>query len=214
MKFDRKSLKLYAVTDRHWLNGKTLEEQVEESVKNGATFVQLREKNCSFEEFVEIAKKVKVVTDKHHVPFVINDEIDVAMAVDADGVHIGQSDENLICARKKLGDNKIIGVSVHDLNELQEAEKNGADYVGCGAVFSTNTKLDVDVMKFEKLKEICFASDMPVVAIGGISKSNLMQLAGSGIDGIAVVSAIFGAENIASETKELAMKVEEMLKND
>jgi len=203
MKINKNSMLLYAVTDRTWLDGDSLENQVELAVNNGVTFLQLREKDLGFDEFVELAKSMKTIANKADIPFVINDNIDVAIASGADGVHLGQDDISADKAREILGDDKIIGISVQTVEDAVLAEKKGADYLGVGAVFSTSTKLDASDVSFETLREVCNAVSIPVVAIGGINKDNLLQLKGSGIDGVAVVSAIFAQKNIANATIEL-----------
>lgn len=212
MNFDKNSLRLYIITDRTWLLDNKLKDQVEESIKAGATFVQLREKDITFDEFVSIAKEIKEVTDRYNVPFVINDNVDVALAVDADGVHVGQSDEELASARTRLGNDKIIGVSAGTIEEAISAEKGGADYIGVGAVFSTSTKLDADSIPMDKLKEICASVNIPVVAIGGITPTNILELKGSGIYGISVISAIFAQKNITKATEELNKLTKELMK--
>jgi thiamine-phosphate pyrophosphorylase len=210
LKLDSKSLLLYAITDRAWLKGKTVAEAVEEAILGGATCIQLREKNLSDEEFLKTAMDVKAVTDKYNIPFIINDNVDIAVRVGADGAHIGQDDEEIKSAREKLGADKIIGLSAATVEEAVQAEQSGADYIGVGAVFNTLTKLDANTVSFETLKEICNTVKIPVVAIGGISKDNALQLAGTGIEGISVVSAIFAQNDIktaASELLELAKKI-------
>ena len=205
------SLKLYAVTDRSWLRGETLYQQVEKALKGGATFIQLREKDMSDKEFLDTALEIKELTDRYNVPFVINDNVDVAIRCNADGVHVGQDDMEAGNVRQMLGSDKIIGVSVHNVSEAIQAEQSGADYLGVGAVFSTSTKSDAENVSFEMLHDICRAVSIPVVAIGGITKDNIQELKGSGINGVAVVSAIFAAEDIEAATNELMEKVEEML---
>lgn len=195
--------KLYLVTDRDVLKGRDLGKAVEDSILGGATIVQLREKDVTSREFYAIAVKIKDITDKYNVPLIINDRLDIALAVGAFGVHIGQSDMPCIIARKVLGKDKIIGVSVHTLEEALEAEKDGADYLGCGAVFSTSTKKDATNVSYDKLKEIKARVKIPVVAIGGINEKNLAQLKGTNIDGVAIVSAILGKENIKEATENL-----------
>lgn len=195
--------KLYLVTDRDVLKGRDLGKAVEDSILGGATIVQLREKDVTSREFYAIAAKIKVITDKYNVPLIINDRLDIALAVGAFGVHIGQSDMPCIIARKVLGKDKIIGVSVHTLEEALEAEKDGADYLGCGAVFSTSTKKDATNVSYDQLKEIKARVKIPVVAIGGINEKNLAQLKESNIDGVAIVSAILGKENIKEATENL-----------
>jgi thiamine-phosphate pyrophosphorylase len=198
------------ITDRAWLKGKTVAEAVEEAILGGATCIQLREKNLSDEEFLKIAIDVKAVTDKYNIPLIINDNVDIAVKVGADGAHIGQDDEEIKSAREKLGADKIIGLSAATVEEAVQAEQSGADYIGVGAVFNTLTKLDANTVSFETLKEICNTVKIPVVAIGGISKNNALELAGTGIEGISVVSAIFAQNDIktaASELLELAKKI-------
>jgi len=212
LKLDNKALLLYAITDRTWLKEKTLPEAVEEAILGGATFIQLREKNLGYEEFFKIAGEVKAVTDKYNIPFVINDNVDVAASIDADGVHIGQSDEEIKTAREKLGFNKIIGLSAVTVEDAIKAEQSGADYIGVGAVFNTSTKLDADTVPFETLKEICDAVSIPVVAIGGISKDNVLELIDTGIAGISVVSAIFAQDNIKNATLELLNLTKQIIK--
>lgn len=200
----RKSMLLYAITDRGWLKeGETLEGVVEDVLKSGATFLQLREKIQGHEEIVEMAKKLQVLCKKYNVPFVVNDDIMAAKEMDADGVHIGQSDMEYTKAREILGPDKIIGVSAGNLQEAKEAERVGADYIGVGAVFHTDTKKDATSLTMDQLKEICEAVSIPVVAIGGISVDNALELKGTGVDGICVISAIFGSENPSEATKKL-----------
>ena len=195
MKISRKDLLLYAITDRTWLNGRSLLSQVEEVLKNGATFLQLREKNLSYNELVEEAVQIKEIAARYNVPFVINDNIYAAKESGADGVHIGQDDASYIKAREVLGDGKIIGMTAHNLNEALAAQEAGADYIGTGAVFPTSTKQDTIPLSLENLKEITDNIQIPVVAIGGINHENILRLKGSGIDGAAVISAIFAQEN-------------------
>lgn len=196
-------LLLYAVTDRAWLGNETLYEQVEKSLKGGVTFVQLREKKLDEESFLQEAIEIKELCKKYNVPFVINDNVDIAIKMDADGVHVGQSDMEAGDVRAKLGPNKIIGVSAQTVEQAILAEKHGADYLGVGAVFPTGSKDDAEDVPFETLKAICEAVSIPVIAIGGITKDNVKELAGSGICGIAVISAIFASKDIEAATKEL-----------
>lgn len=203
MKLENKTMLVYAVTDRTWLNGSTLEQQVEQAIKGGATLIQLREKELSYTAFLEQAIQLKKVTDKYHIPLIINDNVDVAKAVNAEGVHVGQKDMEAGAVRQKLGENKIIGVSVQTVEQALLAQKQGADYLGVGAVFSTSTKLDASEVSFETLQKICDTVSIPVVAIGGINAQNIMQLKNSGINGVAVVSAIFAQKDIIQATKEL-----------
>lgn len=203
MKCTKENLLLYAVTDRTWLNGDTLYSQVEKALKGGATFLQLREKSLGEDAFLAEALELKALCHQYQVPFVINDNVDIALAMDADGVHVGQSDMEAGDVRAKLGPDKIIGVSADTVQQAVLAEKHGADYLGVGAVFSTGTKLDAGAVSFETLQEICQAVSIPVIAIGGISQDNLCQLSGSGIVGVAVVSAIFAQNDIVSATRAL-----------
>ena len=203
MKLDKKDLLLYAVTDRHWLNGRTLYEVVKESLDGGATFIQLREKNLDQEHFLEEAKELKKLCAEYKVPFVINDNVDIALEIDADGVHVGQSDMEAGDVRTKLGPDKIIGVSAQTVEQAILAEKRGADYLGVGAVFPTGSKDDAVEVSHDTLRDICKAVSIPVIAIGGITVDNTPVLAGTGICGIAVISAIYAQENILEATKKL-----------
>lgn len=212
MKADKKTMLLYAVTDRAWLGGRRLEDDVEKALRGGATFLQIREKELDDAAFLEQAKAVKAVAGRYGVPFVVNDNVAVAKAVDADGVHVGQSDMEAGDVRAQLGPDKIIGVSVQTVEQAVLAEKRGADYLGVGAVFPTATKQDAAEVSFETLREICGTVSIPVVAIGGIHSENVMELAGSGIAGVAVVSAIFAAADIESAAAELAAKAREVVK--
>ena len=211
MKCDKKDLLLYAVTDRHWLNGRTLYSQVEEALKGGATFIQLREKELDEEHFLEEAKEIKELCRRYQVPFVINDNVEIALAVDADGVHVGQSDMEAGDVRAKLGPDKIIGVSAQSVEQAVMAEQNGADYLGVGAVFPTGSKADALEVSHDTLKAICKAVKIPVIAIGGISKENILELSGSGICGIAVISAIFAKDDIEEAARELRGLTEKMV---
>ena len=206
----KKSMCLYAVTDSMWLGNRTLPEVVKEALEGGATFLQIREKNLVYPEFVKLATEVKAVTDAYHIPYVVDDDVELAKEIDADGVHIGQSDLALVEARRVLGPDKIIGVSAHSVAEAIEAERNGADYLGVGSVFTTSTKLDAEAVSKATLKEICEAVSIPVVAIGGIQKDNMLQLKGTKVDGVAVVSAIFAAPDVRQAAKELRMTADEL----
>lgn len=196
MNCSREMMRLYAVTDRSWLNGQTLYEQVEQALKGGVTLVQLREKGLGAEQFLQEARQIQQLCRRFGVPLIINDSIEVALAVDADGVHLGQDDANAAQARQLLGKDKIIGVSAHNVQEALQAVQDGADYLGSGAVFGSGTKTNVSTLPMQTLREICSAVPIPVVAIGGITEQNLQHLSGSGISGAAVVSAIFAQENI------------------
>ena len=203
MKVDKTSMLLYAVTDRMWLGSNSIAAQVEDAIKAGVTFIQLREKHLDFESFLKQAKAIKAVTDRYAIPFVINDNTELALACGADGVHVGQLDMATGDVRRRIGKDKILGVSVQTVKQAVLAEKSGADYLGVGAVFPTSTKQDADVVSFDTLREICAAVAIPVVAIGGISKENVLALSGSGVDGIAVVSAIFAQPDIVAAAAEL-----------
>lgn len=213
MNCDKNDLLLYGVTDRSWLNGRTLYEQVEDALKGGATFIQLREKDLDADSFLKEAVKIKELCARYHVPFVINDNVEIAKKVDADGVHVGQHDMETSNVRAILGPEKIIGVSAQTVEQAVLAEKNGADYLGVGAVFHTGTKKDANSISHETVKQICEAVNIPVIAIGGISRENVMELQGTGICGIAVVSAIFAAKNIAEATKELKELTKNMIQS-
>ncbi|MFB0921235.1 MAG: thiamine phosphate synthase [Oscillospiraceae bacterium] len=201
--FDRASLLLYAVTDRSWLNGKTLAHDVEQALMGGTTMLQLREKDLDYDAFLSEAHKLKALCKVYGVPFIINDNVNIAHACDADGAHVGQSDMEAMKVRERLGPHKIIGVSAQTVEQALLAEKSGADYIGVGAVFTTATKKDADFVSYDELKAICAAVSIPVVAIGGICADNIEELAGSGIDGVAVVSAIFAESDIKAATKKL-----------
>lgn len=211
MKLDKKDLLLYAVTDRHWLNGASLCEQVKQAIIGGATFVQLREKSLDDNSFLQEALDVQKVCKQYQVPFVINDNVDIALKINADGVHVGQSDMKAQNVRELLGRNKILGVSAQTVDQAVLAEEQGADYLGVGAVFHTGSKMDADDVSFAALQAICRAVSIPVIAIGGINKENVMLLSKSGICGIAVISAIFSEKNIQAATHELRRLTESMV---
>lgn len=210
MRCDKQDLLLYAVTDRSWLGEESLYSQVEKALKGGATFVQLREKELDKEHFLEEAREIKELCKKYQVPFVINDSVEIALAADADGVHVGQTDMEAGDVRAKLGPDKIIGVSVQTVEQALLAQERGADYLGVGAVFPTGSKADADEVSHETLKAICAAAEIPVIAIGGISTDNVRRLSGSGICGIAVISAIFAKKDIENAAKELKALAKEM----
>lgn len=211
MKVSKESLLLYAITDRSWLHGRTLASQVEEALEGGATFLQLREKNLDDAHFLEEARELQALCREHGVPFIVNDNVDVALAMGADGIHVGQHDMEAGDVRKLLGPDKILGVSAQTVDQAILAEQRGADYLGVGAVFPTGSKDDADDVSFEELKAICEAVSIPVVAIGGISLLNVKELAGSGICGIAVISAIFAQSDIKMAAQQLRKETEEML---
>lgn len=206
------SLLLYAVTDRHWLGERTLYDVVRESLDGGVTFLQLREKDLDDENFYKEAVELQAMAREYGVPFVVNDNVDIAVRMDADGVHVGQSDMEAGDVRALIGPDKILGVSAQTVEQAVLAEKRGADYLGVGAVFPTGSKDDADDVSFETLKAICEAVSIPVVAIGGITAENTPELAGSGICGIAVISAIYGQKDIYEATASLKKVTEEMVK--
>lgn len=210
MKCDPNYMCLYAVTDRAWTGKQTLLEQVEDALKGGATCVQLREKELDLESFQKEAVEMKALCARYGVPFIVNDEVEIAVKCEADGIHVGQEDMEAGNVRALVGENMLIGVSAQTVEQALAAEKAGADYLGVGAVFSTTTKLDAAEVSHETLKAICEAVSIPVVAIGGIHKGNILELKGTGVDGVALVSAIFAAEDIQKECRELKKLSEEI----
>ena len=207
-----KSLVLYAVTDRHWTGEKNLLEQTEEAILGGTTMVQIREKDLDEVEFEKEARELQLLCKKYKVPFIVNDNVQLAAKIDADGVHVGQDDMDVLDVRAILGDEKIIGVSAQTVEEAVLAEQGGADYLGVGAVFPTGSKSDAIEVPHETLKAICSAVKIPVVAIGGITKDNLIELKDSGIKGISVISAIFAQKDIKSAAEELKKRTLEMIR--
>ena len=197
----RDDLKMYLITDSDILKGRDFYKCIEDAIKSGVTMVQLREKNTDGKEFLEKAIKLRELTNKYNVTFVINDRIDIAMLVDADGVHIGQSDIDAVSARKLLGDNKIIGVSARNLQEAKIAKENGADYLGIGAMFSTSTKSDAKLVSFNTLEEIIKEVNLPFVLIGGITLDNVKKLKHFKPDGYALVSGILGTDDISKRVE-------------
>lgn len=212
MKLDREAMLLYAVTDRTWVGEQTLYQQVEEALKGGVTCVQLREKELTPEDFLKEAKEIRALCKQYQVPFLINDNVEIAIQCGADGVHVGQSDMRADQVRSLMGEDPIVGVSVKTVEQALRAEDAGADYLGVGAVFSTATKKDASIVTYETLHQICRSVSIPVVAIGGINKENMQRLAGSAVDGVALVSAIFAQESIETECRlllELSKKMVE-----
>lgn len=207
----RKSLLLYAVTDRHWTGEKTLYQQTEEALLGGTTFLQIREKELNEADFEKEALELQALCKKYKIPFIVNDNVELAKKIDADGVHVGQEDMNACKVRELLGPDKILGVSAQTVEEAILAEKEGADYLGVGAVFPTGSKSDAIDVSHETLKAICKAVKIPVVAIGGITKDNLCQLKGSGIAGISVISAIFAQKDIKAAAEDLKKRTLEIL---
>lgn len=198
---------LYLITDRSFLRGRELKKVVEEAILGGVTLVQVREKNISTREFYNVALEVKEVTKHYKVPIIINDRIDIAQAIDAEGVHLGQSDMHIKIARKILGEEKIIGISAGNVKEAIEAERDGADYLGIGAVFYTGTKKDIETpIGIEGLKEVCNSVKIPSVAIGGVNETNFKEVLSTGVNGISVISAILGKDDIRQASKNLNIK--------
>ena len=199
----RESMLLYAVTDRSWLRGRLLADCVRQAVEGGATFVQLREKDAPFDEIVVLGRELGAICREADVPFVIDDDVDAALACGADGVHVGQDDMACAEARRRLGPDAIVGVSAQTIAQALQAQADGADYLGVGALIPTPTKPDaVDVTR-DELRAICDAVDIPVVGIGGLNAQTIPTIAGCGADGAAVVSAIFAADDCLRATQEL-----------
>ena len=210
----RQGMLLYAVTDQSWLKeGQTLLSVCEDVLGSGATFLQIREKDLDPNSFAEEAAKLKDLCARYKVPYVVNDSVEIALAIDADGVHVGQSDIKGRDIRGMIGTDKILGISAGTVAEAIAAENAGADYIGVGAVFGTSTKKNARNLTVEKLKEISSSVSIPVVAIGGISGKNLMELSGSGVDGVAVVSAIFAAADPGKATAALLALAKQMIAN-
>ncbi len=212
MRLDKKDLLLYAVTDRHWLKeGQRLYDQVEKALKGGVTFVQLREKDLDEEAFLEEAREMQALCREYGVPFVINDNVKLAVEIDADGVHVGQSDMEAGDVRAMIGPDKILGVSAQTVEQALAAQAHGADYLGVGAVFATSSKADAAEVDHAVVRDICRAVEIPAVAIGGITVANTPVLAGCGLAGIAVISAIFGAADIEAAARTLKKVTKEMV---
>lgn len=206
MRFDRRQLRVYAVTDRAWTGKMSLYEQVEAALKGGATMVQMREKGLTDDpagEYLEEAFSLRALTKRYNVPLIIDDNIKLALLCGADGVHVGQNDMDAAQARALLGPDKILGVTAKTVEQALKAQEQGADYLGSGAVFGTSTKADALPMTMERLGEICRSVSIPVVAIGGICLENIGKLKGSGAAGAAVVSGIFGAEDIEETVRQM-----------
>lgn len=211
MRCDKEAMLLYAVTDSRWTGKQTLYEQVECAVKGGITCLQLREKELESGEFLQEANEIKNLCKRNNIPFIINDNVEVAVKSGADGVHIGQKDMAASEVRKIIGSNMILGVSAQTVEQAKKAEADGADYLGVGAVFATSTKTDAADVSLDTLKQICEAVKIPVVAIGGINKNNISELSGTGVDGAALVSAIFAADDIEKECRILKEKLREVV---
>lgn len=212
MKFAESMLRLYAVTDRSWLGNQTLAQQVEQALRGGATCVQLREKELNDTDFLAEARELKALCARYGVPLIINDNVELALEVDADGVHVGQEDMDARDVRGLIGPDKILGVTAKTLEQAQKAQQAGANYLGSGAVFGSTTKLNARPMTKELLQSICESVQIPVVAIGGIHRGNIAFLAGTGIRGAAVVSGIFSAVDIAEECRILRAEIDKIVK--
>lgn len=203
MKLDKQTMQLYAITDRSCLGSNNLIEYIEQAILGGVTILQLREKDIDYDTYVKLATEVKQITDQYNIPLIINDRVDVALASNASGVHIGINDMKIHKARTMLGKDKIIGVSARTVEQALDAQKNGADYLGVGAVFNTNTKKDAKSISLDVLRDICCAVNIPVVAIGGITVHNILDLKNCNMNGVAVISAIFAQENPYKASQEL-----------
>lgn len=211
MKCDKKDLLLYGVTDRTWLDGRDLADVVEQSILGGVTMVQLREKDLAHDAFLEEARRIGQICRRHGVPFLIDDDVELAAAVGADGVHVGQHDMEAGMARAKVGPDMLLGVSAQTVEQALRAHAAGADYLGVGAVFPTGTKTDAEAVSYDTLKAICEAVDIPVVAIGGIGPDNVAKLAGSGICGVAVVSALYAQKDPCAAARTLLERTRAMV---
>lgn len=211
MKCDKKDLLLYGVTDRTWLDGRDLADVVEQSILGGVTMVQLREKDLAHDAFLAEARRIGQICRRHGVPFLIDDDVELAAAVGADGVHVGQHDMEAGMARAKVGPDMLLGVSAQTVEQALRAQAAGADYLGVGAVFPTGTKTDAEAVSYDTLKAICEAVDIPVVAIGGIGPDNVAKLAGSGICGVAVVSALYAQKDPCAAARTLLERTRAMV---
>ena len=211
MNCDKKDLLLYGVTDRTWLDGRDLADVVEQSILGGVTMVQLREKDLAHDAFLEEARRIGQICRRHGVPFLIDDDVELAAAVGADGVHVGQHDMEAGMARAKVGPDMLLGVSAQTVEQALRAQAAGADYLGVGAVFPTGTKTDAEAVSYDTLKAICEAVDIPVVAIGGIGPDNVAKLAGSGICGVAVVSSLYAQKDPCAAARTLLERTRAMV---
>lgn len=208
---NKDALSLYGITDRYWLNGRPLMHDVQLALEGGVTMIQLREKNLDEESFYSEAIEIKELCKKFHVPFIINDNVELAKKVDADGIHVGQNDMAAQDVRAIIGPDKILGVSTQTVEEAILAQKMGADYLGVGAVFPTGSKDDCWVLSHDLCREICSAVTIPVVAIGGINLGNISKLSGLGFSGISLISAIFGQDDIKSAAMKLKEEVSKII---
>ena len=212
MKFAESMLRLYAVTDRSWVGDVTLYDQVEQALKGGATLVQLREKELDFDAFLAEAVRMKALCARYGVPLIINDNVEIALRSGADGVHVGQEDMRARDVRALVGDRLIVGVTAKTVEQALDAQRAGADYLGSGAVFGSTTKLNARPLSKEALREICDAVEIPVVAIGGVNRRNVLELEDTHIRGVAVVSGIFAAADIEQECRALRNLVDWIVK--
>lgn len=210
LKVNKEDMRLYVVTTRDFLNDKSLEEECEEILQSGATFLQLREKNMEFEDYLSLAKKLKVIANKYNIPFVIDDNVDVAVKSGADGVHVGQKDMEAARARRIIGNDKILGVSVQTVEQAIKAEKDGADYLGVGPVFPTETKPGAATVDLDEVRRIKENVSIPILVIGGIDDRSIYDVVKTNTDGVAVVSYIFGSEDKKESTKKLRMLSDEL----
>lgn len=208
---NKDALSLYGITDRYWLNGRPLIHDVQLALEGGVTMIQLREKNLDEESFYREAIEIKELCKKFSVPFIINDNVELAKKVDADGIHVGQNDMAAQDVRAIIGPDKILGVSTQTVEEALLAQKMGADYLGVGAVFPTGSKDDCWVLSHDLCREICSAVTIPVVAIGGINLGNISKLSGLGFSGISLISAIFGQNDIKSAAMKLKEEVSKII---
>ena len=204
----KKAMPLYLVTDRRWLK-ESLIQTVEKAIQGGVTCVQLREKNFNHEQLIEEGKQLLALCHQYHIPLIMNDYVDMMLEIQADGVHVGQGDMDAKKVREMIGPDKILGVSVRTVEQALKAQQDGADYLGVGSVFVTHTKDDAKKVEIQTLKDICQSVDIPVIAIGGIGQNNLLQLKGTGIDGVAVVSAIMAQDDVFKAAQNLKGKVKE-----
>ena len=211
MKFTKESLKLYVITDRSWIGNRSMPEEVEKTLKSGATCLQIREKNISYDEYVSKSIELRKICNKYNVPFIVNDNIEVALASGADGVHVGQKDILNKNVRSIIGSDKILGISANSIELAIAAEKAGADYIGVGSIQLSPTKGESKILSTEYVNEICNTVSIPVVAIGGINEQNILRLKGIGIAGVAVISAVFGKEDVAEATYKLRKLVDEYI---
>ncbi|TQS83985.1 thiamine phosphate synthase [Candidatus Methanomassiliicoccus intestinalis] len=211
MKFTKESLKLYVITDRSWIGNRSMPEEVEKTLKSGATCLQIREKNISYDEYVSKSIELRKICNKYNVPFIVNDNIEVALASGADGVHVGQKDILNKNVRSIIGSDKILGISANSIELAIAAEKAGADYIGVGSIQLSPTKGESKILSTEYVNEICNSVSIPVVAIGGINEQNILRLKGIGIAGVAVISAVFGKEDVAEATYKLRKLVDEYI---